>query len=108
MTEGAGNRKDRKQCSRYEGNLTCCVTELIQVERQHRAKGTIHQLQAEDHTHQKQDVLERQDVPKGNPPRFAIPMTLRATWLFVEDRQNEERESIESSGNQEGVPQSYE
>ena len=76
MPDGTGRRRNRKEDARDERHARGRRPKLRDVERQHRPEAAIDELQAEDHRHQQDEILEREDVPE----RHRGAADAAATW----------------------------
>ena len=67
IPERAGERQDRKQDPGHDRHAVRRVSDLAEVQRQHRAEAAIDELQAEEHEHHQQEILECQDRGERRP-----------------------------------------
>ena len=61
LPKRGGQRQDRKQDSGDHRDVVRRIPELAKVQRQHRAKAAIDELEPEKHEHHQEKVLERED-----------------------------------------------
>ena len=91
MPERARARHDREEGARDERHAARRHADMFDVERQNRPEAAIDELDAEDHRHQQDEVLERQHAAERHAPAIARLGRGRVRRSFVVQEKHEQQ-----------------
>ncbi len=92
MTDRAGRGHDREENAGHHGDVAVGHANLLDVQRQHRAEAAVDELEAEDHGHHQDEVLECQHVLERHAPARCIIVSrpVRVDRVFVVEPEHDD------------------